>query len=192
MAQDDLPCARALCTGKAIESVICGIKSPGMIDPRWLSVTAVPRAGNADGEPDEVVAVFADVTAIKREAALFTHAQSLTHLGAWQVAADGERMFWSAHMHAIFDVPLSTPVSRERMLDHFAGMDQRRLRQTLDAAKVCETTEITARMTTAIGRRRQLRIRIRALPEGSAQGKVIGCVQDITAAADPESAAALD
>lgn len=192
IVHDDLPWARALRTGKAIESVICGVRSPQMADPRWLSVTAMPRDGSADGEAEEVVSVFADVTAIKHEASLFAHAQSLTNLGAWQLGPDGERMSWSAQMHAIFDVPLSTPVSRERMLNHFAGMDQRRLRQTLDAAKPSETTEITVRMTTAIGRRRQVRIRVRALPKDSAQGSVIGCVQDITAETDQETAGALD
>ncbi|MFZ1621197.1 PAS domain-containing protein, partial [Dokdonella sp.] len=34
MAHDDLPWARALRTGKAIESVICGVRSPQMTDPR--------------------------------------------------------------------------------------------------------------------------------------------------------------
>ncbi len=192
IVHDDLPWAQALRTGKAIESVVCGVRSPQMADPRWLSVTAVPRNGSADGEADEVVSVFADLTAIKHEASLFAHAQSLTNLGAWRVGLDGERMSWSAQMHAIFDVPLSTPVSRERMLSHFAGMDQRRLRHTLDAAKPSETSEITARMTTAIGRRRQVRIRVRALPKDSAQGRVIGCVQDITAETDQESADAFD
>ncbi len=188
VAHECLPWAQAMRYGKAIESAICGIKSPTMTELCWLAVTAVPQIGNGDGCFDEVVSVFADITPIKQDAALFAHTQSLTNLGAWQLAADGEHMMWSSQMHAIFDVPLGTPLSRQRMLSHFAGMDQRRLRQALDAAKIGETTELTARMSTAIGRRRQVRIHVRALGRDSKLGCAIGCVQDITAETDRESA----
>ena len=189
---DNLPWAQAMRSGQPIESAICGIKSPLMADACWLSVTAVPRVSNGDDSLDEVVTIFADITPIKQDASLFAHAQSLTNLGAWQLAVDGERMIWSSQMHAIFDVPLRTPLSRERMLSHFAGMDQRRLRQALETAKTAETTDLTARITTAIGRRRQVRIRLRALAQDSSHGGVIGCVQDITAETDRESAEAIE
>jgi len=101
-------------------------------------------------------------------------------------------MLWSAQMHAIFDVPPSIPASRERLLNHFSGMDQRRLRQALDTARTEEATEITARITTAIGRRRQVRIRLRALDQGSAAGGIIGCVQDITTEVGHDGAATPD
>ena len=180
MGNDALPWSRAMTTGKSTEAAICGLKSPNDHGTRWLSVTAVPRFDANTGEAESVVSIFADVTPIKQDASLFAHAQFLTNLGAWQLVSGTDRMIWSAQMHAIFDVPLSTPVSRDRMLSHFSGMDQRRLRQALEVAKAEETTEITARITTAIGRRRQVKIRLRALDRASTNGDVIGCVQDVT------------
>lgn len=180
MSNDALPWSRAMTTGKSTEAAICGLKSSREHGTRWLSITAVPRFAADTDEAEHVVSIFADVTPIKQDASLFAHAQLLTNLGAWQLVSGTDRMIWSAQMHAIFDVPLSTPVSRDRMLSHFSGMDQRRLRQALEAPKAEETTEITARITTAIGRRRQVKIRVRALDRASTNGDVIGCVQDVT------------
>ena len=180
MSNDALPWSRAMTTGKSTEAAICGLKSPNDHGTRWLSITAVPRFDANTRKAEHVVSIFADVTPIKQDASLFAHAQFLTNLGAWQLVSGTDRMIWSAQMHAIFDVPLSTPVSRDRMLSHFSGMDQRRLRQALEAPKAEETTEITARITTAIGRRRQVKIRVRALDRASTNGDVIGCVQDVT------------
>ncbi|HOX70349.1 MAG: PAS domain-containing protein [Dokdonella sp.] len=192
LATEALPWARAMKTGKAVESAVCGVHSPTLNGMRWLSITSVPRFGDNAVEADEVVSVFADITPIKQDATLFSHAQSLINLGAWQLMPGGERMLWSAQMHAIFDVPPSIPASRERLLNHFSGMDQRRLRQALDTARTEEATEITARITTAIGRRRQVRIRLRALDQGSAAGGIIGCVQDITTEVGHDGAATPD
>lgn len=177
---DALPWSRALTTGKSVESAIYGLNSPSVLGTRWLSIASVPGFDIDSREADQVVSIFADVTAIKQDASLFAHAQSLTNLGAWQLVAGSDRMIWSAQMHAIFDVPFSTPVSRDRMLSHFSGMDQRRVRQALETAKPHETIEITARITTAIGRRRQVKIRVRALDPESTTGDVVGCVQDVT------------
>ncbi len=189
---ENMPWSQAMRTGRAIESTICAVKSPTMTDACWVAVAAVPHFSKGGGSLDEVISIFANITPIKQEASLFAHAQSLTNLGAWQWLADGERMIWSSQMHAIFDVPPRTPLSRERMLSHFAGMDQRRLRQALDDAKTGETTDLSARITTAIGRRRQVRIRLRALDQDASRGSVIGCVQDITAEMDGEGADAFE
>ncbi|MEP6882925.1 MAG: PAS domain-containing protein [Dokdonella sp.] len=192
IGDDALPWSRAMKTGKSTESAICGLKSPSDHRTRWLSLTAVPRFDIDTREPGQVVSIFADITPIKQDASLFSHAQSLTNLGAWQLISGTDSMIWSAQMHAIFDVPLTTPVSRDRMLSHFSGMDQRRLRQALDAAKSEETTEIMARITTVIGRRRQVKIRLRALDRESTNGDVIGCVQDVTNETEPEGVNAAD
>jgi PAS domain-containing protein len=178
---EDLPWSRAIVSGKAIESSIYGLSSSGTDNLRWLSIAAVPGFGNNQTDAKQVVSIFADVTMIKQEATLFAHAQSLTSLGAWQLVAGSNRMIWSTQMHSIFDVPIATPISRDRMLDHFSGLDQRRFRNALESARTEETTEITARITTAIGRRRQVKIRVRALEREKATADIIGCVQDITA-----------
>ncbi len=178
--QHALPWSRAMTTGKPVESAICGLNSPHADTTLWVSIASVPGFDSENARPDHVVSIFADITPIKRDASLFAHAQSLTNLGAWQLVAGSDRMIWSAQMHAIFDVPLTTPISRDRMLSHFTGMDLRRLRQALDAAKSEETTEITARITTAIGRRRQVKIRVRGLDPIATCRDVIGCVQDVT------------
>ena len=192
IGDDALPWSRAIRTGKSTESAICGLKSPRDHGIRWLSITAVPRFDVDTHEAEQVVSIFADVTPIKQDAALFSHVQSLTNLGAWQLISGSDHMIWSAQMHAIFDVPLTTPVSRDRMLSHFSGMDQRRLRQALETAKSEETTEIMARITTAIGRRRQVKIRVRALDRESTNGDVIGCVQDVTSGTESDALNASD
>ncbi len=192
IALGDLPWSQAIRTGKVIESAIFGIKSPPMTSTHWVSITTLPRIGDGDGNFDHVVSIITDITPVKQDATLFAHVQSLTNFGAWQLTTGGERMIWSSQMHTIFDVPLTTPVTRERMLSHFTGMDQRRLRQALDTAKTGETTDLSARITTAIGRRRQVRIRLRALDQESNRGSIVGSVQDITAETDREGADALE
>lgn len=187
ISQADLPWSQAMRAGKAVESTICGVKSPTMSSARWISIAAIPRIGNGDANLDQVVSIFADITPIKQDAALFAHVQSLTNFGAWQLTSAGEQMIWSSKMHAIFDVPMTTLVTRERMLEHFAGMDQRRLRQALDTAKAGETIDLSARITTAIGRRRQVRIHLRGLDQESNRGGIIGCIQDVTAETDRET-----
>lgn len=189
---DALPWSRAITSGKAVESAICGLSSPGSAAILWVSVAAVPRFGNDKNSAEQVVSVFADISPIKQDASLFAHAQSLTNLGAWQLKSGSEHMIWSAQMHSIFDVPFATPVSRERMLSHFTGMDKRRVRQAVEAAKFDEITEIMARITTAIGRRRQVRIRVRALACESAIPDVIGCVQDVTGEAESGNSGAAE
>ena len=192
ITQQDLPWSQAVRTGKAIESTVFGIKSPTMTGTHWVSITAIPHIDDGEGNLDHVVSIFTDITPIKQDSALFAYAQSLTNFGAWQLITGGEYMIWSSQMHAIFDVPLTTPVTRDRMLGHFTGMDQRRLRQALDTAKIGETTDLSARITTAIGRRRQVRIRLRALEQESTHGSVVGCVHDITAETDRENSDAIE
>ena len=178
MQRAALPWSRALNTGKATEACICGFRVAARNRIRWISITSVPRL-NDEGAVEQIVSICSDITEIKRNADLFAHAQDLNNLGAWQLDKDAEHMTWSSQMYTIFDLPIGISITRERMLSHFTGMDLRHLRQAMENAKVGDSVEITARMTTTIGRRRLLKIRLRGLDPASSRGGIIGSVQDI-------------
>ena len=59
----------------------------------WLSVTcgAAVRAGG--DKPQQVLSLFSDVTALKRDSALFDRAQALAHIGGWEWDTGRDRLY---------------------------------------------------------------------------------------------------
>lgn len=175
-----LPWVRAFQTGEPHESAIHGINLPGMTSTLWLSASAVPHFDGNRNEPDKVVCIFAEVTPIQRDAMMFAQLQSLNNIGAWQLDLDRDGLLCSSQMRAILDVPASTPISRPRMLEHFAGGDLERFRKAVDNAREGNQDEFEALMTTSIGRKRRVRIRVRPLFDGSRVHALFGTLKDIT------------
>ena len=65
----ELPVAVALRTGEVVTDVVLGVPHGQTGEQRWLRVTAVPDARDADGRPQRAYAMFRDLTGERRAAA---------------------------------------------------------------------------------------------------------------------------
>ena len=65
----DYPVAVALRTGEVVTDVVMGVPHGRTGEQRWLRVTAVPDARDADGRPQRAYAMFRDLTQERRAAA---------------------------------------------------------------------------------------------------------------------------
>ena len=76
---EDLPVRVALRTGEIVTDVVAGVRHGRTGEVRWVRITAVPDARDAQGRPSRAYAIFTDLTEQRRtEAAL---RQSTTLLG---------------------------------------------------------------------------------------------------------------
>lgn len=90
---DDMPPMRALHSGQTVESTLLGLYHHHSQQLSWLSVTAVPQYAPDANEPHQVISLFTDVTALKRDSALFDRAQSLASIGGWEWDAPRNRLY---------------------------------------------------------------------------------------------------
>jgi PAS domain S-box-containing protein len=65
----ELPVAVALRTGEVVTDVVMGVPHGRTGEQRWLQVTAVPDARDADGRPQRAYAMFRDLTRERRASA---------------------------------------------------------------------------------------------------------------------------
>lgn len=63
---DEFPVSVALRTGEIVADQVIGVPHGRTGEPRWLRVTAVPDAGDEQGRPKCVYAMFADITEQRR------------------------------------------------------------------------------------------------------------------------------
>jgi PAS domain S-box-containing protein len=89
---DDMPPMRALRSGQTIASTLLGLHHSGRMPLSWLSVTSVPQYAPDSDKPTHVISLFSDVTALKRDSALFDRAQSLARIGGWEWDAGRTRL----------------------------------------------------------------------------------------------------
>ena len=66
---EELPIKVALRTGKVVLDVVMGVQHGRTDEQRWLRITAVPDARDADGRPQRAYAMFRDLTDERRVAA---------------------------------------------------------------------------------------------------------------------------
>ena len=59
---DELPAMVALRTGEVVSGVVAGMRNAQTGDTRWVQVTAVPDARDAQGRPQRAYSVFTDIT----------------------------------------------------------------------------------------------------------------------------------
>ncbi len=89
----DLPPMRALRTGLNVESTLLGLYHHRDRHLTWLTVTSVPQYAPDATQPHEVISLFSDVTALKRDSALFDRAQSLAQIGGWEWDAARDKLY---------------------------------------------------------------------------------------------------
>jgi diguanylate cyclase (GGDEF)-like protein/PAS domain S-box-containing protein len=93
LASDQFPAQRALQWGRTIESTLLGFYHRERRQLIWLSVTSVPHYPAGSDHPTQVLSLYSDVTALKRDSALFDRAQSLAHIGGWEWDTGLDRLY---------------------------------------------------------------------------------------------------
>lgn len=92
LAPADYPAVRALRTGQAVANTVLGYFDRERRSLTWASVTAVPQYAPGTDRVQQVLSLFTDVTALKRDSALFDRVQALAHIGGWQWDADRDQV----------------------------------------------------------------------------------------------------
>jgi diguanylate cyclase (GGDEF)-like protein/PAS domain S-box-containing protein len=131
MSPDELPAHRALATGQVVESVLMGLYHREHKHLVWLTVTSVPQFAPGGDKPAQVTSIFSDVTALKRDSALFDRAQSLAHIGGWEWDAGRDRVYLTDEAVRILGAPQATD-NIEAMLASLREPDRRRFRTAMD------------------------------------------------------------
>ena len=131
MTSDALPAHRALATGQVIESMLLGLYHRVHKQLLWLTVTSVPQFAPGGSKPAQVTSLFSDVTALKRDSALFDRAQSLAHIGGWEWDAGRDRVYLTEEAVRILG-PAQTPENVEAMLASLREPDRRRFRTAME------------------------------------------------------------
>ena len=90
---EDMPPMRALRSGQTVESTLLGLYHRHSKQLSWLSVTSVPQYAPDSTQPHQVISIFSDVTALKRDSALFDRAQTLARIGGWEWDAPRQRLY---------------------------------------------------------------------------------------------------
>ncbi|MGV8922370.1 MAG: EAL and GGDEF domain-containing protein [Thermomonas sp.] len=84
LPHEQFPAARALASGRAVSSEVIGLFRRSTRRLVWLSVTAVPQFAPGAKKPERVLSLSSDITALKRDTALFERVQELAQIGGWQ------------------------------------------------------------------------------------------------------------
>lgn len=120
----DLPPLRALRTGKTVESTLLGLYHHRDRHLTWLSVTSVPQYAPEATQPHEVISLFSDVTALKRDSALFDRAQSLAQIGGWEWDAARDRLYLTDEALRIMGREGQPPQSLPDAISHVSARDR--------------------------------------------------------------------
>ena len=130
---DQLPTARALRTGRVAASTVLGLYNRRLRQLTWLSGTAVPQMRPGSDRPHRVLAMFSDITSLKRDSDLFDRAQALAHIGGWEWDAGRNRLYLTQEARRIFDRE-PPPATLDAMLSCLLDSDRRHLQRAVDRA----------------------------------------------------------
>lgn len=133
VAKSDQPATYALRTGKTVESTVLGFYNRRTRQLKWLSVTCVPQFEAGDSRPSQVLSLFSDVTALKRDSALFDRAQALAHIGGWEWETGRNALYLTEEAKRIVGQH-PVPATMDDLLACLREPDRRRLRTALDHA----------------------------------------------------------
>ncbi|MET0327269.1 MAG: EAL domain-containing protein [Luteimonas sp.] len=133
MPWDALPPVRALRDGRIVESTLVGLYHRVRRELYWLMVTAVPQYPPGGDRPHQVLSLFSDVSALKRDSAMFDRVQALAHIGGWELDCGTDRLYLTAEAAHILG-PVRPPQTMEALLALLLPTDRGRLRDALGAA----------------------------------------------------------
>ncbi|MGH8062493.1 MAG: EAL domain-containing protein [Pseudoxanthomonas sp.] len=180
LARDALPSYRALTTGQVVESMVLGMYHREHKQLLWLTVTSVPQFAAGGDQPAQVTSIFSDVTALKRDSALFDRAQSLAHIGGWEWDTGRDRIYLTDEAIRILG-PAQAPTDIEAMLACLREPDRRRFRGAME--QVIETGggfDLELQGSRLDGHSFWIRVIGEAEATDPASARITGTLQDIS------------
>jgi diguanylate cyclase (GGDEF)-like protein/PAS domain S-box-containing protein len=133
MPYDAHPAVRAMRTGRIIESTLLGMRHRDRRQLIWLSVTVVPQFAAGASEPHQVLSLFSDVTAIKRDSAMFDRVQALAHIGGWEWDRGSDVLYLTEESRRVLGQD-PAPVDLRGMALCLRAIDRVRLQVAIEAA----------------------------------------------------------
>jgi diguanylate cyclase (GGDEF)-like protein/PAS domain S-box-containing protein len=128
---DELPAARVACDGRAVHSTVLGFFHRQRRSLTWVSVTAMPQFLPGHQRPQQVLSMFSDVTALKRDSTLFARAQALARIGGWEWDTGRNHLYLTNEARRIIGRDQASDTI-EGLLDCLIEADRCRLRQALE------------------------------------------------------------
>lgn len=133
LREDEFPSFQAMHGGKMVGSRVLGFYNQRVRQLTWLSVTAVPQFAAGSDRPSQVLSLFSDVTALKRNSNLFGRVQGLAHIGGWEWDTGRDSLYLTDESQRILGHE-SPPETIEALLARLRESDRRLLRVALDEA----------------------------------------------------------
>ena len=184
----DWPSQRALREGQPVHSTVLGFFHRDRRSLIWVSVTAVPQFRPGHEHPVHVLTMYSDVTALKRDSALFERAQALARIGGWEWDTGHDRLYLTSQARHIIGRTVA-PDTMQGLVERLTEDDGERLRRALD-----RTMATGCPLELELEGRREdgTRFWVRAMGEAEAGGplsaRVTGTLQDITERKQAEEA----
>jgi diguanylate cyclase (GGDEF)-like protein/PAS domain S-box-containing protein len=176
-----MPAIRALNERRTIESTVLGVANRERRNYVWLSVTAVPQFQPGQEVPFQVISTFGDITALKRDSALFAQTQALARIGGWEWDPGQPTMYWTDELYRILQRSPGEKVTFERFIEHVEPSDRLRAQTVLhDALHQRREFELECRVITARSEVRWVRLLGRSV--GEEVPRLSGTLQDISEA----------
>jgi diguanylate cyclase (GGDEF)-like protein/PAS domain S-box-containing protein len=180
MPESEYPAVRALREGRIIESTLLGLYHLGRRQLHWLSVTVVPQFAAGADRPHQVLALFSDVTELKRDSALFDRVQALAHIGGWEWDCTTDSLYLTDESARIL-AQATAPATMPEMVDCLAAGERPRLRAALDQAiREGRSFGLDLQGARADGRVFWVRVIGGGVPGEPATSRLTGTLQDIT------------
>ncbi|MES2859451.1 MAG: EAL domain-containing protein [Pseudomonadota bacterium] len=127
---DQHPAARAISTGRTVNSHVIGLFRRSSQRLVWLSVTAVPQFAPGADKPHMVLTLSSDITGLKRDNALFQRVQELAQIGGWQWDRSNGSLYVTPEAARILGVK-DAPTGMDDVLACLREPDRRRLQAML-------------------------------------------------------------
>ncbi|HEX2492175.1 MAG TPA: PAS domain-containing protein, partial [Steroidobacter sp.] len=125
--------------------------------------------------------VFRDINERVRLDNLLKEMQVTAQIGAWEFDVRVKRVFWTEAVYAIFDLDRSEPIDAAFAISFFSGEHADRLSSaTLAAVRAGASADLRLQATSARGRKRWVRVIIKAERRDGRTSRVHGTMQDVT------------
>ena len=131
LPRDQYPASVALRSGQPVASVVLGFFNRERRTLTWVSATAVPQFEPGTSHVHQVLSLFSDVTALKRDSTLFDRVQALAHVGGWQWDAGRDRTFLTGEAQRVLGLA-RPPATLADLLAGLRPTERDRLRTALD------------------------------------------------------------
>ncbi|MBJ6980944.1 EAL domain-containing protein [Luteimonas sp. MC1572] len=181
MPAEEYPAMRAIREGRLIGSTLLGLYHRPQRKLRWLSVTSVPQYAAGSDRPHQALSMFSDVTALKRDSALFHRVQTLARIGGWEWDRAAARLYLTDVAAGIL-AQAQLPASIDDMIACLAHDDRARFRRAVDATILeGHGFDLELQGSRADGHAFWVRVIGEAEPGDPGASRITGTLQDITA-----------